>query len=191
MSRLRNYIQDTNPFNLAAPPSWFLVQLMEFDPSLVIMPSRQGFYYRLAQRRKLLLTEKVVNEALFAESDTKMLASHSLIPVTTIKADPNWGNPILFKELRDRCPSMNGGAAKVIKDVEDREFAAHLKKRAETDENLTYLAKDAWKYYGIKSGTRVGLYSPKVKVDQQAPQGLIIPNAPKPYQPLVTTEFGE
>lgn len=187
---MKNFIRDTNPFNLADPPKWFLVQLMEFDPSLVVMPSRQGFYYRLAQRRKLQLTEKVVNEALFAESDTKMLASYSLIPVTTIRADPNWGNPILFKELRDRCPSMNGGAAKVIKDVEDREFAAHLKKREATDEHLTYLAKDAWKYYGIKAGTRIGMYSPKITQGPKEPSGqLIVPNAPKPYTPIIKTGF--
>lgn len=187
---MKNFIRDLNRFNLADPPKWFLAQLMQFDESLVIVPSRQGFYYRLAQRRKLLLTEKVVNEALFAESDTKMLASYSLIPVTTIKADPNWGNPILFKELQDRCPSMNGGAEKVIKSIEDREFEAHLKQRAATDEHLTHLAKDAWKYYGIKAGTRIGMYSPKVAGASKAPVGqLILPNAPKEYKPLVTTGF--
>lgn len=183
-----NFIADENPFNLAPPPASFRAALWNFDPSLIVVCSRQGFYYRLAQRRKLQLPEKVVNEALFAESDTKMLASYSLVPVTTIKADPNWGNPILFQELRDRCPSMNGGAEKVIKAIEDREFEAHLKKRAETDEHLTYLAKDAWKYYGIKAGTRIGLYSPKS--GGSAPKsGLIIPDAPKPYTPLVTTGF--
>lgn len=190
---LPNFIRDENPFNLAPPPKWFLKQLMEFDPSLVIVPSRQGFYYRLAQRRKLQLTEQVVNEALFAQSDTKMLASHSLVPVTTILANPNWGNPILFQELRDRCPHMNGGAEKVIKAIEDREFEAHLKKLAETDENLTYLSKDAWKYYNIKIGTRTGMYSPKVTRDpyksEPVSQGLILPNSPKEYKPIVTTGF--
>lgn len=162
---------------------------MGFDSSLVIVPSRQGFYYRLAQRRKLQLTENVINEALFAESDTKMLASHSLIPVTTIKADPNWGNPILFQELRERCPSMLGGHEKVSKMLEDREFASDMQKRAATEEHLTHLGKDAWKYYNMKLGTRSGLFSHKMAKAPPAPVGIALLNPPKPYQPLVTTGF--
>ena len=78
-----NYVVDENRFRLAGPPQWWLRKLWDFDNSLVVVPSRQGFYYRLAQRRKLKLSDKVVNDALFKESDTKMLASYSLVPVTT------------------------------------------------------------------------------------------------------------
>jgi len=189
-----NYIPDTNPFHLAGPPDWFLRQLWDFDNSLVIVPSRQGFYYRLAQRRKLNLSEKVVNDALFKESDTQMLATYSLVPVTTIMSTANWGNPYLFVELAKRAPWRMGGADAVNKMLDEQDRKEVLDKRKATDEHLTYLAKDAWKYYGVKTGTRTSLFSHKgsnEKAAPAAPGALIIPNSPTPYRPLITTSWGK
>ena len=152
---LTNYIPDTNLFKLAGPPSWFLRRLWDFDASLVIVPSRQGFYYRLAQRRKLNLSDKI-------ESDTKMLASYSLTPVTTILATANWSNPYIFEELRRRAPWMMGGADKVNKMLDDQDQQVTDETQAKTDDQLTYLGKDAWKYYNKLIGTRSHLYSPTV-----------------------------
>lgn len=184
-----NYIRDTNPFNLAPPPKWFLKQLWEFDPSLVIVPSRMGFHYRLAQRRKLLLAENMVNDALFNESDTKMLAAYSLVPVTTIKADPNWGNPILFEELRTRAPWRMGGAAKAIKLVEDADWAKEMGKRAKTEEHVDHLAKESWLYYNKKAGLRSNAFRLKTPSEVKPSEGIIRPDAPKEYKPLITTGF--
>ena len=147
-----NYIKDQNRFSLAGPPPWFRAQLWQFDPSLVIVPSRQGFYYRLAQRRKLNLPEMMTNAALWAESDTKMLAEHSLVPVTTILATVNLSNPYLFVELTNRAPWRLGGAEKVNAMLDAHDQKVELDKRAKTDEHLTYLSKDAWKMYRKKIG---------------------------------------
>ena len=147
-----NYIVDMNPFNLAGPPVWWLRKLWDFDNSLVVIPSRQGFYYRLAQKRKLQLSHKIVNEALFKESDTRMLAKHSLVPVTTILATANWGNPYMFEELANRAPWRQGGAEKVTARLEAQEQKDELDKRAKTDEHLTYLGKDGWQLYRKKIG---------------------------------------
>src|SRR5580692_8851356 len=108
-----NYIPDHNRFHLAGPPAWWLRQLAVFDSSLVVVPSRQSFVYRLAQRRRPSLHATMVNDLTFKESDTRMLASYGLIPVTTILATANWSNPLMFEELRRRSPTMMGGAAKV------------------------------------------------------------------------------
>ena len=124
----------------------------EFDNSLVVVPSRQGFYYRLAQRRPLRLPEHVVNEALFKESDTQMLATYGLVPVTTILATVNWGNPILFEELRKRAPWRMGVADKVNATLEAQDRQDALDRRMKTDEHLTYISKDAWKMYRKKIG---------------------------------------
>ena len=159
----QNYLPDENRFKLAGPPVWWLTKLWDFDNSLVVVPSRQGFYYRLAQRRKLNLTNAVINEALFQESDTKMLARYSLVPVTTILATANWSNPYLFEELRRRAPWRLGGADAVNKLLDDEDKKVELDMRAVTDEHLTYLSKDAWKYYNKKIGLRSQLYSPTVK----------------------------
>ena len=142
-----NWIADTNRFKLAGPPKWFLAQLWDFDNSLVIIPSRQGFYYRLAQRRKLRLPEHITNEALWNESDTRMLATYGLVPVTTILATVNWGNPLLFPALAERSPSRMGGSEKVIKNLEAGELVLEQKTQAAIDEHLSYLGKDAWKLY--------------------------------------------
>src|SRR3990167_2009395 len=132
-----NYIPDVNRFKLAGPPRWFLGQLWSFDPSLVIVPSRQGYYYRLAQRRKLQLPEHIVNEALWQHSDTQMLASYSLVPVTTILATANWGNPLIFTDLAQRAPWRMGGANKVIETIEAQEKKTEMDQQAQIDERLT------------------------------------------------------
>ena len=121
MADYPNYVTDTNKFNLAGPPSWFKRQLWEYDPSLVIVPSRMGFFYRLGQRRKLKLSEKIVNDVLKEQADTQLLASHSLVPVTTILATVDWGNPIFFHELNRRAPWRMGGAKRVTNMIEQQE----------------------------------------------------------------------
>jgi hypothetical protein len=156
-----NYIPDQNKFNLAGPPKWWLSKLWDFDNSLVVIPSRQGFIYRLAQRRKPSLQANIVNDALFKESDTRMLARYGLIPVTTILATANWSNPYLFEELRRRAPWRLGGHEKVNAMLEAQDAQDELDKRAQTDSHLTSLSKDAWNLYNKKIGLRSQMYSPK------------------------------
>lgn len=145
---MNNYIVDVNRFKLAGPPKWWLSKLWDFDPSLVVVPSRQDCIYRLAQRRKLTLPEHITNDALFNQSDTKMLASYSLVPVTTILSTANWSDPYMFEELRGRAPWRNGGAEKVIKDIEGREFEQEQKDKIELDNKLTEISRkgyQAWR----------------------------------------------
>lgn len=156
-----NWIVDQNKFSLAGPPRWWLKQLWAFDSSLVVVPSRQGFYYRLAQRRKLRLPEHIVNDSLFKESDTQMLASYSLVPVTTILATANWGNPLLFEELRQRAPWRLGGAEKVNAMLDAADAKKDIDTRAQIDAQNEYLAKDGWNLYLKKIGVRSRMWSPK------------------------------
>jgi hypothetical protein len=158
---MNNYIVDTNPFSLAGPPKYFLRQLWEFDNSLVVIPSRQGWYYRLAQRKRLNLPEHIVNDALFNDSDTKMLARHSLVPVTTILATVNWFNPFLIEELRRRSPTRLGGADAVNKMLEDQDRRDDAAKDAKIDDATTIMAKDGWGMYQKKIGVRSHMYIPK------------------------------
>lgn len=160
---MNNWISDTNRFALGKPPQFFLDKLWEFDSSLVIIPSRQSPLYRLAQRRKLNLPEKMVNEALFNESDTKMLASYSLVPVTSILGTVNWHDPYLFVELHNRAPHRQGGADKVNAMLEERETRDDLLKAAKQDELLTYLGKDAWGLYNKNIGVRSHMYVPRTR----------------------------
>ena len=147
-----NFIRDENPFNLAGPPAWFLQRLREFDDSLVIVPSRQGFMYRLAQRRPIKPTEHKVQQAMWHYTDTRMLARYGLVPVTTILATANWSNPYLFVALANRAPWRLGGANKVVASLEQQEQAARDAIQAKTDEHLTGLGKDGWQLYRNKIG---------------------------------------
>jgi hypothetical protein len=157
----RSYIADVNLFNLAGPPKWWLDHLWDFDDSLVVVPSRQGFYYRLAQRRKPNLADDICKEALFAESDTRLLASYGLVPVTTILATANWSNPLLFEELRRRSPHRMGGATACADRLDAADAADELAKRQAEDERLTSIGKDAWGLYNKKIGLRSHMWIPK------------------------------
>jgi|SRR6266853_235608 len=147
---MNNYIVDHNKFKLAGPPVWWLRKLADFDPSLVVVPSRQDCVYRLAQKRRLNLPEHITNDVLFKESDTQMLASYSLVPVTTILATANWSNPYMFVELENRAPHRLGGAEKVIAQIEGRELQEEMRKNVETDDMLERVAKSGWKYFNEK-----------------------------------------
>ena len=191
MAKPTNYIVDTNPFNLAGPPDWFLRQLWEFDPSLALVASKQGFFYRLAQRRPLKLKENIVNDILKEQADTQLLARHGLVPITTVMATARWDNPAIFEELRRRAPWRMGGAQKFTALLEGQEREEEIKRRIQEDERLSYLAKDSWKFYQKLIGTRSHLWSPTVKESSlpwskgpatvnNAPK-IIIPGAP--YKP--------
>lgn len=148
---MNNYIQDTNPFRLAGPPQWWLRKLFDFDSSLVVVPSRQGFFYRLAQRRRPNPSE-VIARNLLNESDTMMLASYGLIPVTTLLATANWDNPLMWQDLAERAPWRNGGADAVIAAIEGRELASEARVNQEIDERNTSISRDGWGLYRKKIG---------------------------------------
>lgn len=152
---MSNWIEDVNKFNLQPPPVWWLRKLADFDPSLVIVPSRQDCVYRLAQKRPLNLPEHVVNDVLFNHSDTQMLATYSLVPVTTIIAKPNWSNPLMFRELESRAPWRMGGADKVLDALEEAEMREATQQRLATELNLEDRAKDGWRLLKAKTGQTV------------------------------------
>lgn len=186
MATLTNYIEASNPCRLAGPPKWFLRQLWDFDPSLVIIPSKQGFYYRLTQRRPMQLPENVVNDVLREQADTQMLASYGLVPITTILATANWSNPLFFVELQRRAPWRMGGAKQFESMLDAQERQEQLEKNAKQDEHLTYLSKDAWKYYQMKAGFRSQMWSPTTKGKSRA---VAQPNPMKSYTPEVATTW--
>lgn len=164
-----NFIPDHNKFKLAGPPKWWLQRLHDFDPTLAVVPSRQGFFYRLAQRKKLSLPEQMAQGSLWHESDTQMLATYGLIPVTTIVATANWSNPFMFEELRRRSPHRMGGAAKITEQIEQAERDESDRKNAVIEDQTTQVAKDAWGMYLKKIGLRSQMYSPKVKKAAKQP----------------------
>lgn len=156
-----NYIKDRNRFSLAGPPLWWLSKLWDFDDSLVVIPSRIGFYYRLCQRRPPDHRTQIVTDILKDDGDSAMIASYGLVPVTTIIATASWDNPLMFEELRNRAPWRMGGAEKVLSDIEAYEAEKEAKIAANIDDINTQVAKDGWGLYNKKIGTRSHMWIPK------------------------------
>lgn len=160
---MNNYIKDRNPLDLAAPPQWWLKRLWDFDDTLVVVPSRMTYCYRLAQRRppdaKTNLIHNIQND-----SDSQMLKSYGLVPVTTIKALPRWDNPLMWVDLAGRMPSRNGGAEQYEAKLLAKEREVELKARADRDDMLDQVGKDSFKFYNLKRGVRSQLWSPATKV---------------------------
>lgn len=185
-----NFIRDQNRFNLAGPPQWFLKQLLEFDDSLVLVPSRQGFFYRLAQRRPIQLSTAIVNDVLKEQADTAMLVAYGLIPVTTVLATTRWDNPEIFAELRRRAPWRMGGADKFNGMVEAQDRAEQIQQARQQDDMLNQVGKDAWRYYNKLIGTRTHLWSPTVKSrgEGSPAPAIILPKSQ--YSPVLNTGWG-
>lgn len=187
---MTNYISDINRFALAGPPKWFQQQLWEFDNSLVLIPSRQGFFYRLAQRRPIQLSTAIVNDVMKEQADTAMLVAYGLVPVTTVLATVRWDNPEIFEELRRRAPWRMGGADKFNAAIDAQEQKEALDKAAAQNDMLDQVAKDAWRYYNKKIGTRTHLWSPTTKTQGQGSStpGIILPKTQ--YSPVLQTGWG-
>ena len=149
--QLNNYIPDQNKFSLVGPPLRFQRKLHNFDSSLVLLPSRVSFLYRLGQRQPVTLNTKLVND-LHADSDTMMLATYGLIPVTTLLPMVDWDSPLLLNDLAKRAPWRNGGAAKVIKEVEERDRVKEQKLITDQRDVSRILAKDSWKLFRKMTG---------------------------------------
>jgi hypothetical protein len=160
--KLPNYIVDANPFKLAGPPDYWLQALWDFDQSLVVMPSKMGFYYRIGQRRPPSHTLKMVEEMRKEDADAIMMAKHRLVPVTTLLSTANWSQfPMHMEMLRQRAPWRMGGADEVNRRLEQQEREDEIAKQARIDQNLTDTAKDAWGLYLKKIGVRSHMYIPK------------------------------
>lgn len=163
-----NFISDKNPLALAAPPDWWLKRLWDFDDSLVVIPSRQMYVYRLAQRRTPDRKSKLVHE-LQGGSDSQMLASYGLVPVTSIVATCKWDNPLMWANLAGRMPSRNGGAEAYEAKLLAQEKQAELDQLAQRDAMLDDVGKDSFKFYNLKRGVRSHLWSPTIKGSERLP----------------------
>jgi hypothetical protein len=165
MPRLSNWIPDINRWNLETPPSWWLQRLFDFDDKLVVIPSRQQMLYRIARRKQLspgIGPLAVIDN----QRDTAMLATHGLVPVTTmIRFASSWDIDAVLLKLRERDMwAVSGGpasgksaqerAAKVADTIEAHEAAQDAKERTRLRDELDHRSRDAWRSYQARTGQR-------------------------------------
>jgi len=173
---LSNFVQDRNPFNLSAPPAWWLQRLYDYDNQLVVIPSRQDAVYRLARKTWDRPGIQLMAD-IHREKDTAMLAHYGLVPVTTIIGAGIWGENI-FHALRARDIWAHGGAEKFVKAEEDAEAEAKRKQQAEIRDDLWMRSGDAWRSYQARTGqrskvdTRTGRRTPTAPPTSSSTAGL-------------------
>jgi hypothetical protein len=159
----RNWIPDTNRYNLPKPPSWFLKALWDMDAALVLLPSRKRQnVYIIARRRELSLRvpflAKPTKDQLEKSrgSDSDMLAARQLVFVDVIRGNPHSGvwNPAMLHELKQRDMWGDGGVESFIAKIEEKEAAEQAAQRKTLLDNIDHRARDAWRSLQARTGQR-------------------------------------
>jgi hypothetical protein len=158
-----------NPFGLAAPPAWFLADLTRFDPDLVIFPSQQEAVYRLGRKVKhapdiwrsvksLSSTTADDGTPLHARPDSKVMAQHGLVPVTSILPSglTHWG-PEILRDLAHRDIQRYGGGDAFVDALEANEDAEAARQNQAIAGDLAALSHQAYSDIAWKSGRRVAV----------------------------------
>lgn len=157
---MTNWLPDTNPYLLPAPPTWWLQLLHDQDAALVVFPSRLGPRYILARRRSASLTmpELVKVDAdllrITAHGDGDVLAVNSLVAVDAIiNTSGNWTTAI-FSQLRARDIWAAGGGDAYVDHIEAGETAVAAGKRARMLDDIDQRARDSYRSLQARTGQR-------------------------------------
>lgn len=123
-----NWIGDQNPYNLPAPPDWWLRKLYERDSALRIFPGLTQPCYRVGRRtpRATLL------KPIALESETNRMMHAGCIPVVSLKPGCTWNDDFfMWLERNDtwkfRGPTVDDKLEKYVDDLERKERAADEK----------------------------------------------------------------
>lgn len=158
MMKLTNYIADVNKFKLAKPPAYRLRELFEFDPSIVIIPSREQSYHILAQRDRKLTLQKEIDPHIIA-ADEAMLRSYNLVSplkLVSVTGGWNWSSTDLRPQLVARSVARMGGSARVIEAIEAQDEADRLKRLRYRDEDiLTPRIRAGVRAFQMRRGSRI------------------------------------
>lgn len=111
----QNWHASRNPWKLPQPPVWFLQQLYDRDPQLVVFPGVQANVYRLARRSRMV---NAIREFV-QDTELQAMINQHCIPVTTILPTTNWVG--IFQWLDDHDTWKAGGADKFVDRLESRE----------------------------------------------------------------------
>lgn len=189
MSKPRNYEPDWNSFRVAPPPDWWLRALFDFDPDIVVLPSRQrlGVFWLT---RRLKWTAEIVAATkpsipLDNATDAAMFRAHNVESVTDITTPCGyWAIEPVLKWLRDRDTwayedgpldaaglrrALANGGSKFTKLVEQTELYAEQKINAAVKESIYHATGDAWESLQRRKGKRINNAGMPKSTDQARP----------------------
>lgn len=148
---MANYLHRTpNPWNLAAPPAWFLVELAAYDAELRIFPSAEEACYRFARKAKV---HPAVMTALANRPDTKTYVEYGLVPVTSLPQFEPWSPRILW-DLAERDMHRIGGGAKAADILDVADARREQQAQVAADDRLHAINRDAYIDASTDIGTR-------------------------------------
>lgn len=160
-----NWIADTNPFGLEAPPDWWLQQLHNFDAQLVLLPSRWKAEYLLARRRQQTAGLGDVAMLDNQHPDTNMCYQHQVLPIAPLR----WRGGVamawtqgsltsLLDDLRRRDTWAHTEAGRnpdaAWQAVEAKEAAQEARDRLDLRDKFYHMGRDAWRSMMARTGSR-------------------------------------
>ncbi len=160
-----NWIADQNRFNLPKPPQWALVMLREFDPMLVVIPSRHDRAYLLTRRRQFSAGLGDVAMLDNKHPDTNMCYGHHVVPIAPIESKTGafmWEQTAV-KQMLDALKARDtwalsggptGDPAKIWEHVEAKEDAEKAQRRRNLWDSMHHRGRDAWRSLKARTGQR-------------------------------------
>lgn len=157
MAATQNYLESSNPFGLAKPPKWWLVELAKFDADLVVFASMKDPHFRLARRCRFSKgTQPADSPAVQNHPDTIFMCNRKLIPVTTIIPGDRWGTHI-FVKLAERDTWRMGGHKEVNRMLEAGDEWTRKQVDKKVSDDLAQIGHEAYASYKFRTGQRVSM----------------------------------
>jgi hypothetical protein len=148
---MRNYVETSNPFKLAQPPTWFLTRLYAYDALLVIFPSTHEGLYRIGRRGR---NGYGLLHALANKPDSGIYVRHHLWPWKSIlpaAVGLDWNRVLLELPSYDTQRFDDAGAA--LDALEERQELSDKRTLANT---LDAMGSESYKAMKLITGQRVG-----------------------------------
>lgn len=148
---MTNWIGTRNPWNLAAPPPWWLRKLAARDAALRVFPGLTQPVYRIGR-----VTPRAKGLRPIAhDSETSRMVLHSCIPVTSLVPFVTWNDDFFIwldehDSWRLAPPERAGDAAADLLDARDRDRA--VRQDAAEADALDQLSSSAWFGKQVRAG---------------------------------------
>lgn len=146
-----------NPFQVTAPPDWWLRELALFDPKLVIFPSQKRMTFILARKATRSAGESLHDvKGVTQHPDTLLMRANRLVRVCEILPGVLWDQRI-FQKLAAHDIQRLGGASEVATKLDAMDAAHEARVQRTQDADLEALSSDAYKHYKSRIGERLSL----------------------------------
>lgn len=157
-----NWLGRENPWQLPAPPSWWLKRLHERDAALRVLPGMKEPCYRIARASAAMQRVKPI---LGNDSETGRMCREGVVPVISLRPDVVW-NDDFFAWLDAHDQWRVGGADKFADQLEAQEAQAAERLDERIDDEAGQRASSAYFAKLVRDGAVAFLSSANQAVGQ-------------------------